>query len=140
MLRHEVHDVSAVRARAGVTGNDTILHVLKTYHTPHGGKLSLARVLSGHVKDGAVLYRQGGADTRVGGLFALRGEAQIKLNDAGPGDTVALGRLEEVVTGETLSAAKGGPKLTIRSETLQPGYGLAISASDRKDEVERRAG
>src|SRR5258706_374234 len=131
MLRHEVPDVSAVRARAGVTGNDTILHVLKTYHTPHGGKLSLVRVLSGHVKDGAVLYRQGGADTRVGGLFALRGEAQIKLTDSGPGDTVALGRLEEVVTGETLSGAKSGAKLKIKSETLTPVYGLAIAAEDR---------
>jgi elongation factor G len=139
MLRHEVPDVSVVRARAGVTGNDTIVHVLKTYHTPHGGKLSLARVLSGHVKDGAVLYRQGGGDTRVGGLFALRGEAQIKLNDAGPGDTVALGRLEEVVTGETLSAAKSGAKLKIKSETLTPVYGLAIAASDRKDEVKLTA-
>src|SRR5258705_12877389 len=106
MLRHEVHDVSAVRARAGVTGNDTILHVLKTYHTAHGGKLSLARVLSGHVKDGAGLYRQGGADTRVGGLFSLRGEAQIKLNDAGPGDTVGPGRLGEGGPGGTPSRAE----------------------------------
>ena len=139
MLRHEVPDVAAVRARAGVTGNDTIVHVLKTYHTPHGGKLSLARVLSGHVKDGAVLYRQDGADTRVGGLFALRGVAQIKLADAAPGDTVALGRLEEVVTGETLSAAKGGAKLKIKGEMLTPVYGLAIAASDRKDEVKLTA-
>ena len=139
MLRHEIPDVSAVRARAGVTGNDTVAHVLKTYHTPHGGKLSLVRVLSGHVKDGAVLYHQGGADTRVGGLFALRGEAQIKLNDAGPGDTVALGRLEEVTTGETLSGAKVGAKLKIKSETLTPVYGLAIAASDRKDEVKLTA-
>jgi elongation factor G len=135
MLRHDVPDVSAVRTREGVTGNDTILHVLKTYHTAHGGKLSLARVLGGHIKDGAVLYRQGGEDTRVGGLFALRGETQIKLNEAGPGDTVALGRLEEVGTGETLSSAKAGAKVKIKTETLTPVYGLAIAAADRKDEV-----
>jgi elongation factor G len=139
MLRHEVPDVSAVRARAGVTGNDTVAHVLKTYHTAHGGKLSLVRVLSGHVKDSAVLYRQDGGDTRVGGLFALRGETQIKLADAGPGDTVALGRLEEVVTSETLSAAKSGAKLKIKSEMLTPVYGLAIAAADRKDEVKLTA-
>ena len=111
------------------------MHVLKTYHTSHGGKLSLARVLSGHLKDGAVLYRQDGADTRVGGLFALRGETQIKLNEAGPGDTVALGRLEEVMTGETLSSAKAGAKAKLKAETLIPVYGLAITAHDRKDEV-----
>jgi elongation factor G len=135
MLRHDVPDVSEVCARAGVSGNDTVVHVLKTYHTSHGGKLSLARVLTGHLKDGAVLYRQSGADTRIGGLFALRGETQVKLNEAGPGDTVALGRLEDVLTGETLSSAKAGAKAKIKTEILTPVYGLAITASDRKDEV-----
>jgi elongation factor G len=136
MLRHEVPEVSAVRERAGVAAsNDTIVQVMKTYHTSHGGKLSLARVLSGHLKDGAVLYRQGGGDTRVGGLFALRGETQIKLNEAGPGDTVALGRLEEAMTGDTLSSAKAGAKVKLKTELLAPVYSLAITAHDRKDEV-----
>jgi elongation factor G len=135
MLRHDVPDVSGVRTRAGVSGNDTVVHVLKTYHTSHGGKLSLVRVLTGHLKDGAVLYRQDGADTRVGGLFALRGETQLKLNEAGPGDTVALGRLDEVVTGDMLSSAKAGAKTKAKAEILTPVYGLAITAADRKDEV-----
>ncbi|HXJ03343.1 MAG TPA: elongation factor G, partial [Micropepsaceae bacterium] len=135
MLRHDVPDVSAVCARAGVSGSDTMVHVLKTYHTSHGGKLSLVRVLTGHLKDGAVLYRHDGADTRVGGLFALRGETQLKVNDVGPGDTAALGRLDDVLTGETLSSAKAGAKVKIKTEILTPVYGLAITASDRKDEV-----
>jgi elongation factor G len=135
MLRHDVPDVSALCSRAGVSGAETLVHVLKTFYTSHGGKLSLARILSGHLKDGAVLYRQGGADTRVGGLFALRGEAQVKLNEAAPGDTVALGRLEEVMTGETLSSAKAGAKVKLKAETLSPVYALAIMAHDRKDEV-----
>jgi hypothetical protein len=33
-------------------------------------------------------------------MFALRGQEQIKLTEAGPGDTVALGRLDEIGTGE----------------------------------------
>jgi elongation factor G len=74
-------------------------------------------------------------DTRVGGLFTLRGETQLKLNEAGPGDTVALGRLEEVITGDMLSSAKAGAKTKVKTETLTPVYGLAITASDRKDEV-----
>jgi elongation factor G len=71
----------------------------------------------------------------VGGLFGLRGETQIKLAEAGPGDTVALGRLEEVMTGETLSSAKAGAKVKLKAETLIPVYSLAITAHDRKDEV-----
>jgi elongation factor G len=135
MLRHEAPDSSAVRARLGVTGNDAVVQILKTYYTSHGGKLSLGRVLSGQVKDGAVLYRKDGGDTRVGGIFALRGEAQTKLNEAGTGETVALGRLDEIATGETLSSARGGAKLKVKTEVLPPVYGLAITATDRKDEV-----
>jgi len=136
MLRHEAPEISTCVKRLGLaSGNDTVVQVLKTYHTMHGGKLSLVRVLSGHLKDGATLYRSGGDDTRVGGMFALRGQEQIKLTEAGPGDTVALGRLEEIGTGETLTASKSGAKLKGKAETLTPVYGLAVAAADRKDEV-----
>ncbi len=140
MLRHDVPDVAACAERLGVPkGNDAVVQVLKTYHTMHGGKLSLGRILSGHLKDGATLYRSVGGDTRVGGMFALKGQEQIKLTEAGPGDTVALGRLEEVATGETLSSGRAGAKLKMKFETLTPVYGLAVTAADRKDEVKLTA-
>jgi elongation factor G len=136
MFRHDVPQVSACAKRLGLTpNNEPVVQVLKTYHTMHGGKLSLARVISGTVKDGATLYSSSGTDTRVGGMFALKGQEQIKLNEAGPGDTVALGRLEEIGTGETLTASKSGAKLKGKAETLTPVYGLAVAAADRKDEV-----
>jgi elongation factor G len=136
MLRHEAPEVAACNKRLGLTAtNDALVYVLKTYHTMHGGKLSLGRVLSGHVKDGMTLYRSGGGDTRIGGMFAMRGQEQIKLSDAGPGDTVALGRLDEIPTGELLSASKAGVKPKLKPEVLTPVYGLAVSAADRKDEV-----
>ena len=84
MLRHEAPEVPACVKRLGLaSSNETVVQVLKTYHTMHGGKLSLVRVLSGHLKDGATLYRGSGDDTRVGGMFALKGQEQIKLTDAG---------------------------------------------------------
>jgi elongation factor G len=136
MFRHDIPDVAACVKRLGLAANnEPVVQVLKTYHTMHGGKLSLGRVLSGTLKDGATLYSNAGADTRVGGMFALKGQEQIKLNEAGPGDTVALGRLEEIGTGETLAQSKNGAKLKTKTETLTPVYGLAISAADRKDEV-----
>lgn len=136
MLRHEVPEVASCVKRLGLAAsNDTVVQVLKTYHTMHGGKLSLVRVLAGNLKDGATLYRNTGDDTRVGGMFALKGQEQIKLNEAGVGDTVALGRLENIPTGDTLSSSKAGAKLKTKSETLTPVYGLAVGAADRKDEV-----
>jgi len=137
-LRHEVPDASAVAGRLGIKPNgEAIVQVLKTFNGSHG-KLSLARVLSGTVKDSAVLHRRDGGDARVGGIFALKGEAQTKLAEAKAGDTGALGRLEGVATGETLSTAKAAlPKIAI--EQLEPVYELAIETTDRKDEVKLTA-
>jgi elongation factor G len=137
-LRHELPDVSACAQRIGVaTNGETIVQVLKTYNGSHG-KLSVARVLSGTLKDGAVLHARDGRDARIGGMFALRGEAQTKLAEAKAGDCVALGRLENVLTGDTLATSKIAlPKVEI--EQLPIVYSLAIETTDRKDEVKLTA-
>jgi elongation factor G len=134
-MRHDVPQVEAAAARAGLAaGNDTVVQVLKTVHGGHGGKLSLARVLRGSLKDGAVLHGEGGREGRIGGIFALCGDKQIKRNAAQAGDLVALARLEPFATGETLSTAKsGGGRAKI--EKLTPVYRLAVAVQDRKDEV-----
>jgi elongation factor G len=138
-LRHEVPDVDKAASRLNLqAGNDTIVQVLKTYHSSHGGKLSLGRVMAGTLKDSAVLHTADGGDARVGGLFALKGQAQTKLTDAQVGDTVALGRLEGVATGDTLSSSKKVPARP-KIEQLTPVYRLAIEAADRKDEVKLTA-
>jgi elongation factor G len=108
-LRHDVPDVGAAAARAGLTPNgEAVVQILKTIHGGHGGKLSLVRVLRGQLKDGAVLHDANGRDARIGGIFALAGDKQIKRSLAQAGDTVALARLEPFATGEMLSTAKTG--------------------------------
>jgi len=139
-LRHEVPGVETTAARLGLkTNGEAIVQILKTYHSSHGGKLSLARVLSGAVKDGAVLHRSYGGEARIGGIFALKGEAQTKLTDAKAGDTVAFGRLEGVATGETLASGNAASLPQIAIEQLAPVYRLAIETADRKDEVKLTA-
>jgi elongation factor G len=138
-LRHEVPEVARTAERLGLASTaDTLVQILKTYHSAHGGKISLGRVLSGTLKDGAVLHRPDGSDARVGGIFSLKGDAQTKIAEAKAGDTVALGRLEGVLTGETL-AAKGASGKKIKIEQLTPVFSLGISATDRKDEVKLTA-
>ncbi|WP_295810743.1 GTP-binding protein, partial [uncultured Nitratireductor sp.] len=45
-IRHDSPDVEATRERLGVDDDgEAVLQVMKTIHTPHGGKLSVARVL-----------------------------------------------------------------------------------------------
>jgi elongation factor G len=137
-LRHETPEVCDTARRLGIAANgESIVEILKTYNGAHG-KLSLARVLAGSLKDGQVLHTRDGRDGRIGGMFALKGEAQTKLAEAKAGDTVALGRLEGIATGELLGA--GRPTLPrVEIEQLEPVYSLAIEATDRKDEVKLTA-
>ncbi len=138
-LRHEVPNVATTAARLGLQANgDTIVQVLKTLYSAHGGKLSLSRVMSGAVKDGAVLRTAGGGEARVGGIFAMTGGTQNKIPEAKAGDTVALVRLEGVATGDLLSSGKTVPAKPA-VEMLPPVYRLAIEAADRKDEVKLTA-
>jgi len=137
-LRHEVPEVAVAAARNQIAGSgDTIVQILKTFHSSHGGKLSLGRVMAGTLKDGAILHSESG-DTRVGGISALKGESQTKLTEAHAGDTVALARLEGVTTGDTLSLGKKPPAKP-KIEHLTPVYRLAVEAADRKDEVKLTA-
>lgn len=136
-LRHEAPGVSAVARRLGATPREgeSLAQVLKTFHTPHGGKLSLARVLSGELTDGTVIYGSSGKDERIAGVFKLLGQDPKKVGTAGAGATVALGRLDETATGATISTIKGEAPQLHPLTRLVPVYGLALTVADRKDEV-----
>ena len=135
-LRHESPNVEETAKRLGLTGNGGgVAQILKTFHTAHGGKLSVARILSGDVSDGAVFYGGSGQDARTAGIFTLLGSTPTKVSQAHAGDTVALGRLEGIATGETISTTKGNTGQLVAIEAAPGVYGFAISVSDRKDEV-----
>jgi elongation factor G len=135
-LRHEAPGIAETAARLGLTGKEpgAIAQVMKTIHTAHGGKLSLARVLQGEIADGAVVQGAEGHEARIAGLFTLMGSEPKKIASAPAGSTVALGRLEGIATGETLAIGKT-PKQLLAKRRTPPVYGLAIAVPDRKDEV-----
>ncbi len=136
-LRHEAPGIADTAARLGVeaSGDTAVAQVLKTFHTTHGGKLSLARVLAGNIPDGTTLYGKEGQDERIAGVFSLMGQETQKLPGAAAGDTVAFGRLDEITTGETVSTDKGETVQLGTNFVLPPVYGKAVSAKERKDEV-----
>lgn len=139
-LRHEAPSVENSLGRLGVEANGAaVAQTLKTFHTAHGGKLTLARVLSGTIAEGQVLFGARGQEGRVAGVFQMMGTEPKKIPAAKAGDTVALGRLEHIGTGETISSAKGAPKQALELEINTPVYGLAILVPDRKDEVKLTA-
>ncbi|HKJ74895.1 MAG TPA: elongation factor G [Alphaproteobacteria bacterium] len=131
-LRHEVPGFEQTVSRVGVDKikGDAVAQVLKTYHTPHGGKLSVARVYRGTIEDGDTLN-----DERVSGVYHMTGMQTEKAAKAGAGDVVALGRLEGVKTGDTLIGGKGASGRAPRTSVLPPVYGLVVDTASRGDEV-----
>ncbi|ESY69056.1 elongation factor G [Mesorhizobium sp. LNHC252B00] len=139
-IRHDAPDIDATRKRLGAPdGAATLVQVIKTIHTPHGGKLSVSRILSGQVVDGSELWLPGGDTAKVSGIYRMLGKDQSKLTIAKAGDTVALGKLDEVKTGQTLSSVKGGIKPLIELEPPQPVFAFALRPKERKDEVKMSA-
>ena len=111
--------------------------VLKTFHTLHGGKLSLVRVWRGTIKDGETVNGE-----RIGGIYHMMGAQQEKVDKADAGDIVTFGRLDEARTGDTLAIGSAGPSQADelpRAEALPRLYGLAIHADRRDDEVKLSA-
>ena len=135
-LRHEAPGIAETAKRLGVTETKEALgYVFKTLHLQHGGKLSLTRVLSGHLDDGATLHAASGEAARVSGILAATGAYESKRAAAEAGDTVALGKLDVVKTGDTIATGKTAPQALVKIDPCPPVLALSIAALDRKDDV-----
>jgi elongation factor G len=133
-LRHEAPFVDRTAKRLKLENAKSAGLVLKTMYTPHGGKLSLVRVLSGEFGEGTVV--QGArSEERAAAAFGMLGQEAKKRAAARAGETVALGRLEKIYSGETLSTERAGGTQVKVPDAPEPVFGMAIGVKDRKDEV-----
>ena len=137
-LRHEAPGIAQTRERLNIQAEGPALaHALRTIHTAHGGKLSLARVVRGTFADGQSVKSARGED-RIAGLSRLMGGTSSKQPKAEEGDTLAFGRLDHVATGESFTDAKAAKAVEVVNPVAappQPVHAFALHARDRKDEV-----
>jgi len=130
LLRHEAPDVDVAAERLGVNGaGAAIASVIRTIHAPHIGKVSLARVWKGAIRDGDSVN-----GARLSGLLAIHGEERAKTKDAPAGDIVGLPRLDDIDTGDVIIDGKVNGK-EFRVDPLTPVYSLAVRAKNEKDDV-----
>jgi len=136
-LRHESAGVAATRARLGVADEGPALaHAIRTVHTAHGGKLTVARVLRGTLADGATVTSSRGGEDRIAGVSRLMGSSASKIPKAEEGDTLAFGRLDHVATGDSFGDPKAAARPVVGAGPIgQPVHAFALTIKDRKDEV-----
>ena len=135
-LRHEAPRVIDTVKRLGFAVNgEAAGYVMKTLHTPHGGKMSITRVLSGGIGEGAMLAGASHTADRVSGVFKLTGQSSEKRPAASAGDTVALGKLDHAKTCDTLTTGKDPRPAIMTVAPHPPVLAIAVSAKERKDDV-----
>ncbi len=135
-LRHEAPGIADTAKRLGVkAGSDAVAYVLKTVHTAHGGKMSVARVLNGQVADSTTFVTPEREAGRVAGVFKLLGQTTEKRGPAQAGETVALGKLDHAKTGDTLTAGKQAHPPLAQVAPYAPVLAIAVAAKERKDDV-----
>jgi elongation factor G len=134
-LRHEAPGVEKTAARLKLNANgDGVADIVKTLHTSHGGKLSIGRVLSGEIGEGATVTGSSGASARVAGVFSVKGTSVEKRDAAKAGDLAGFAKLDPVATCDTITTGKATQSLG-SVVAHPPVLALAVSAAERKDDV-----
>jgi elongation factor G len=108
--------------------------VIKTTVDPFAGQLTIFRIVSGSLTpDSGFLNVNRGQKERFGQLFALEGKAQKAIEEAGPGDIVAVSKLKSVLTGDTI-ADEASPVVFKATPPMQPVVSFAVEAKIKGDE------
>ena len=111
--------------------------VFKTIADPFAGRLTLIKVLTGKLgSDGNFYNPNKSAKERFTQLLKITGKEQKPVKSAGPGDIVAVAKLKETTTGDTLS--EPGSKLIAKAATPIDGiitYAIVPKAQGDEEKI-----
>jgi len=130
----EVMAGDSVQEVACDPGGQPLAQVFKTISDPYVGKISLLRVLSGTIKPDTVLTDpRTHSDQRLHILQLLRGKEAQPVEAAQAGDIVAVPKLSDTATGDTL-APKGTPVVVPAAPPEPVVLSVAIRPKSKGDE------
>ncbi|MBT8333092.1 MAG: elongation factor G [Deltaproteobacteria bacterium] len=107
--------------------------VFKTMADPYAGRLTIFRVYSGTLAGESFYNANKKTSERFGNLFLIEGKEQRQVDSAGPGMIVAVAKLKETVTGDTLCTAES-PVILESTAPLSPVITYAVSAKKGDEE------
>ena len=108
--------------------------VFKTIADPYAGRLNIFKVISGSLGgDGNFLNTNKDAKERFNQLLILAGKEQKPVNQALPGSIIAVAKLKETKTGDTICDASRKVKIKC-AKPLPAVISFAVSAKNQGDE------
>jgi len=112
----------------------TAMFVFKTIYDQFSGRVNLVRIFSGKIAtDTQVLNERTGEKERTGNILLMQGKETKTIEEAGAGDIVALAKLKETGTGDTLSDP-ARPVRFPRYELPPAAISFALSPKNRGEE------
>lgn len=126
--------------RISVTDAPMSAFVFKTIVDPFVGKISVMKVVTGKMNSGTEVYNERiGKTEKLGKLFFLRGKEQLELNYAEAGDIVAVAKLQNTKSGDTL-CDKSDIIRYLPLDFPSPTFYIAIEALDKNDDEKMGVG
>ncbi|MBN1321862.1 MAG: elongation factor G [Thermoleophilia bacterium] len=110
------------------------LFVFKTIYDQFSGRVNLVRLFAGRIAtDSQLVNSRTGEKERTGNILLMQGKETKAVEEAGAGDIVALAKLKDAGTGDTLSDP-AHPVRFPRFEFPPPAISFAITPKTRGDE------
>ncbi len=120
--------------RKPLEGEPFSAFVFKTVADPYAGKLTIFRIWSGKLQADGTLYNVNkDVKERFGQILQIEGKTQKSIEAAGPGDIVAVAKLKETTTWDTLSDEKK-PILYPAISIPIPPVSFAVEPKSKGDE------
>jgi elongation factor G len=131
----DIGEIEALEGTVKIDKNSPLsAFVFKTISDPYTGKISIMKIFSGVFKADSTYYNiNKAAAERIGGAFCLQGKEQNSADDAMPGDIIAVAKLKETQTGDTLSIKGENTKYPELKFPI-PSISFAIEPKARADE------
>ncbi len=109
-------------------------YVFRTIADPFAGRINVIKVVSGKVSSDATVHNTTRDEPeRLGALHVISGKTLDKVNEAATGDIIAVVKLKDTQTGDTLSD-KAKPIVYPKVEYPEPAIAFAIEPKSRADE------
>ena len=107
--------------------------VFKTMADPYAGRLTIFRVYSGTLSGDSFYNANKETEERFGQLFLPEGKEQRAVDEVGPGMIVAVAKLKETTTGDTLCDASA-PIIFDPLDIMPPVISYAVTAGKGGEE------
>jgi elongation factor G len=117
--------------------DSAVAQIIKTVSDPFAGRISYLRIRSGHFQsDGTYFNATRGIPERFSGLFLPQGKEHVNIPEAKAGDIVAVAKLKESTTGDTLTTKEHPvviPKLAVPEASIA--YAIEPKAKGDEDKI-----